>query len=158
LLFIESLSDRVFNVTVNGATIVPNFRLLDYGPQGTAIVIPYDFTAASTNALIQLGGGVGGNDNNPLLSGFTLETLASVTTPFKIIQLTKLGNGTFQFSFTNLTGASFQVFAATNAAQPTANWTMIGFATETPAGSGQFQFTDSQATNYPQRFYRVKSP
>src|SRR5262249_27753172 len=102
-------------------------------------------------------GGVGGNDNNPLLSGFTLETLASVT-PFKIIQPAKLGNGTFQFGFTNLTGASFRVFAGTNAAQPTAAWTMLGSAIESPAGSGQFQFTDSQATNYPQRFYRVQSP
>src|SRR5262249_44460606 len=64
LLFIETFSDRVFNVAVNGVTIVPNFRLLDYGPQGTSIVIPYVFTAATTNALIQLGGGVGGNDNN----------------------------------------------------------------------------------------------
>ncbi len=58
----ESFSDRVINVIVNGTTIVPNFRLLDYGPMGTAIVIPYVFTATSTNAPTQLGGGVGGSD------------------------------------------------------------------------------------------------
>jgi hypothetical protein len=159
LLFTETYDDRVFNVAVNGATIVQNFRLLDYGPMGTPIVIPYVFTAASTNALIELGGGVGGNDNNPQISGFTLETLSSVTlTPFRIIQPTKLADGTFQLSFTNLTGASFRVFAATNVAQPTADWSSIGPATESPAGSGQFQFTDPQATNYQQRFYRVTSP
>jgi hypothetical protein len=39
-----------------------------------------------------------------------------------------------------------------------AAWTEIGFAIETPATSGQFQFTDSQATNYSKGFYRVKSP
>jgi hypothetical protein len=157
LLFIETYDDRAFNVLVNGTTIVPNFRLLDYGPMGTPIVIPYVFTAASTNALIQLGGGTGGTDNSPQMSGFTLETLASVTAPNFISPL-KVGNGTFQLSFTNLTGASFRVFAATNIAQPTAAWSLLGPATESPAGSGQFQFTDPQATNYQQRFYRVTSP
>lgn len=36
------------------------------------------------------------------------------------------------------------------------NWTVLGAMTET--SPGQFQFTDSQATNHPQRFYRVRSP
>jgi hypothetical protein len=30
-------------------------------------------------------------------------------------------------------------------------------AVESPFGSGQYQFTDPQATNYTKRFYRVKS-
>ena len=37
-------------------------------------------------------------------------------------------------------------------------WSNLGPATEIPPGSGQFQFTDHQATNHPQRFYRVSSP
>jgi hypothetical protein len=38
------------------------------------------------------------------------------------------------------------------------NWTFIGFAGEVPPGSGQFQFTDPDATNYLRRYYGVKSP
>ena len=58
----------------------------------------------------------------------------------------------------NLTGASFYVLAISNVTLPTSNWPTIGPAVETPPGSGQFQFTDPQATNLRQRFYRVKSP
>ena len=72
--------------------------------------------------------------------------------------LTKLGNGTFKFSFTNLTGASFTVFASTNVALPFNAWSNLGPAVETPVNSGQFQFTDLQGTNFATRFYRVKSP
>ncbi|NOS72456.1 MAG: hypothetical protein HOP33_21355 [Verrucomicrobia bacterium] len=80
------------------------------------------------------------------------------TNPPVLTGLTKLGDGTFRFSFTNLTGASFTVFASTNVALPFNAWSNLGPAVETPASSGQFQFTDPQATNNPQRFYRVKSP
>jgi hypothetical protein len=69
-----------------------------------------------------------------------------------------LGDGTFQLSFSNIAGTSFQVLASTNVSLPTSNWSTIGPASETPPGSGQFQFTDPQATNHPQRFYRVQSP
>jgi hypothetical protein len=48
--------------------------------------------------------------------------------------------------------------ATTNVTLPASNWTFLGFAAETPPGSGQFQFTDPGATNHPQRYYRVKSP
>jgi len=37
-------------------------------------------------------------------------------------------------------------------------WLNLGPAFETPPGSGQFQFTDPQAANHPQRFDRVRSP
>ncbi len=81
---------------------------------------------------------------------------ASVTPPW-ITGAEILGDGTFQLSFSNLSGASFQVLASTNIALPTSNWPMIGPATETPPGSGLFEFTDPDATNLPHRFYRVKS-
>jgi len=35
------------------------------------------------------------------------------------------------------------------------NWTALGGVTE--ISPGQFQFTDPQATNSPQRFYRVQA-
>jgi hypothetical protein len=69
---------------------------------------------------------------------------------------TRLANGSVQFGFTNSSGILCSVFASTNPALPFSNWTLLGAATEmTP---GQFQFTDTQATNNPRRFYRVRSP
>ena len=85
-------------------------------------------------------------------------TVIVATNPPVLTGLTVLGNGTFGFAFTNLTGASFTVFASTNVALPMNLWSNLGPAVETPPASGQFQFTDSGATNYPQRFYRVRSP
>ena len=71
----------------------------------------------------------------------------------------RLGDGSVQFSFTNLTDESFSVLATTNLSLPLGSWTRIGPAVESPVGSGHFQFTDPQAaTNYPERFYRIKSP
>ncbi|MEK7781902.1 MAG: hypothetical protein AAB370_10430 [Verrucomicrobiota bacterium] len=67
-----------------------------------------------------------------------------------------LGNGARQFNFTNATPTSFTVLASTNVSLPTSNWTVIGAAT--PISPGVYQFTDTQATNFPQRFYQVRSP
>ena len=86
-----------------------------------------------------------------------VEMQPSSSVPIRITGTQMLGDGTFQLSFTNLTGASFQVLATTNLVLPASNWSTIGTAIEIPPGSGQFRFTDSQATNLPQRFYRVRS-
>ena len=85
-------------------------------------------------------------------------TLITATNPPVLRGLVRLANGTFQFSFTNLTGAGFTVFATTNVALPFNQWSTLGPAQESPAGSGQFQFSDPQAANNPRRYYRVKSP
>ena len=69
---------------------------------------------------------------------------------------TRLANGALQFTFPNSSGTLFSVLATTNPALPFSNWTVLGGVTE--ISPGQFQFTDPQATNYPQRFYRVQSP
>jgi hypothetical protein len=67
----------------------------------------------------------------------------------------RLTNGAFQFGFANSQGVFFSVLASTNAALPLSNWTALGGATE--VSPGQFQFTDPQATNSPQRYYRVRA-
>jgi hypothetical protein len=77
---------------------------------------------------------------------------------FPLTGLTTLGSGSFQFNLPSLVGGSFTVFATTNLALPFNTWSNLGPVLETPVGSGVFQFTDTQATNYPRRFYRVSSP
>ena len=78
------------------------------------------------------------------------------STNFPIVNVTKLGSGNVQFAFTNLSGPSYRVLASTNIAAPFNTWSNLGVPTESPAGT--FQFTDLQAPNYPQRFYRVTTP
>jgi hypothetical protein len=69
----------------------------------------------------------------------------------------QLGNGSVQLSFTNSTDENFSVLAAANVSNALNTWTQIGSAVENPVGSGRFQYIDSGAINYPQRFYRVLS-
>jgi hypothetical protein len=72
--------------------------------------------------------------------------------------LSKASSGAFRFQFTNLAGASFTVFANSNLNLPINTWSNLGAASELPVNSGQFQFSDSQATANARRFYRVRSP
>lgn len=64
-------------------------------------------------------------------------------------------NNAIQLSFTNDAGSAFAVLATTNLSASLSNWTILGNTTE--VAPGQFQFTDLQATNFTQRFYRVRS-
>jgi hypothetical protein len=48
------------------------------------------------------------------------------------------------------------VLVSADLSLPLNNWTVLGTATEGPAGS--FQFTDLNAAGNSQRFYRVRSP
>ena len=157
LLFIESFSDRVINVIVNGTTIVPNFRLLDYGPMGTAIVIPYVFTATSTNALIQLGGGVGGSDNNPMMSGFTLETLASATTPTPpVISSVTRGGTNLIFNITNgVHNGGWTLLTTTNLTPPVI-WTTNGTGTFDPQGN--MTLTNGILSTESRRYFIIRAP
>lgn len=78
--------------------------------------------------------------------------------PFAATGSTWLTNGTFFGRFTNVPGARFTVLAGTNPALPMEAWANLGPAAEVPTNSGQFQFTDPQAANHSNRFYRVRSP
>jgi hypothetical protein len=76
-----------------------------------------------------------------------------------IINPAKSGDGSFRFLFHgNPSSTNYRVLASANLLVPFNTWSNLGAPTETTPGSGQFQFTDHQATDYPQRFYRVTSP
>lgn len=81
------------------------------------------------------------------------------TTPVPPIVLSDVAappDGPVRFSFTNVSGLSFSAYGATNVTLPATNWTPLGRVPE--LSPGQFQFTDPQATNHAEQFYRVRSP
>jgi len=83
---------------------------------------------------------------------FTLDEANAV--PPRFISITRMLNGQMQLAGTGRRGATNRIFATTNLEQPLGSWSNI--ATGKFAG-GVFTFTDSQATNLPQRFYRVRA-
>jgi hypothetical protein len=95
---------------------------------------------------------------NGIVDVGAVEVQPASIAPIQITGAEILGDRSFQLSFSNLASANFEVLASTNVALPTSNWPTLGSAIEMPPGSGQYQFSDPQATNLPQRFYRVRSP
>lgn len=94
---------------------------------------------------------------NGLIDIGAVEAQACGGNPPRLTGPARSGSGSFQFAFSNNTpGVTFTVFTTTNLALPFTNWTVLGVPIE--MAPGQFQFTDAQATNSPQRFYRVTSP
>ena len=68
------------------------------------------------------------------------------------------GSKLFRLTFTNITAVSFTVFASTNMMLPISQWSNLGPVTESPAGSGNYLFTDLQSSNIAQRFFIIRSP
>jgi hypothetical protein len=65
-------------------------------------------------------------------------------------------NGAVQLDFTNYTEGPYTILGANDLTLPSSNWSVLGTADE--SSPGKFHFTDTDATNYPQSFYRVRSP
>jgi len=93
-------------------------------------------------------------NGTPSAAGILL--IAPASTAIILRNPARTGSGAFQFDFTGTHGSAFTALAATNPELPLSNWTVLGSPSEISAG--QFQFTDLQATNNRQRFYRVRSP
>ncbi len=93
-----------------------------------------------------------GTDNKIYAFKAPGQTVASIALTNAAIAV----DGTFQFSFTNVPGALFNVFATTNVATAFTNWSWLGEATE--ISPGKFSFTDTSATNGQGSFYRVVNP
>src|ERR1035441_8109093 len=130
-----------------------------WSPTGSLGGTIYDHTATLlANGQVLVAGGFYQWDGgvNMVVGGELYDPGTSSFNPF--LNPVKLGDGSFQFGFINGSGPSYGVLAGTNLAATVNTWTNLGAATEMPVGSGLFQFTDHQALNYPQRFYRVSSP
>jgi hypothetical protein len=163
-----NVSNATLNATVNpgGADTTVYFQYglsTNYGSASMTTTLPAGLTTLATSNLLSglmpgtlyhfrvVATNSAGTDFGTAL---TFTTAFPVATPPNLTNPTMLG-GAFQFAFTNTPGAPFSVLSTTNVALPLTNWTLRGPATETTPG--QFQFTDPQATNSPQRFYRVRA-
>ena len=116
------------------------------------VTSPLTGLAAGTTYHCQLVAGNGGGNSS---GGDVVLTTLAVTPP-QLIAPQILGNGSVQFSFTGTPGATFTILGTTDLTLPVGSWTVLGVATENPAG--QYNFTDPQATNNSLRFYEVRSP
>ena len=121
-------------------------------PPGLPVNVLYDgFTNAPANAGSYT---VVGYISDPYYSGSATNTLVVTPMASTLAGAGMVTNGAFHFSFTNSPGSVFNVLVTTNLAL--GNWMSLGAATE--VSPGRFQFTDPQATNDSQRFYRVSWP
>ena len=87
-------------------------------------------------------------------SPFAAEQQFTVAAP-RIIELLMLGNGHFQFSFSNEASVIYEVLATTNVALPLRQWDVLGLPTF--LGGGLYRFTDTLAPNHAQRFYALRT-
>jgi DNA-binding beta-propeller fold protein YncE len=176
---------NVYAATIGGliedlphAFVVPTVKTesVTAGSDALPVVLPATanltgpFTPASDSAWLTITGVTNGVVNfaftanstptsrtaNITLLGKTIPVIQAAVQPPVLTGFNILGNGAFQFGFTNNQGGSFTVWSTTNLSLPFTNWTMLG--TLTNVGSGIFGFTDPTATNDQQRFYRVTAP
>jgi hypothetical protein len=95
---------------------------------------------------------------------FTSGALSVTSSTFDIpapIQST-LGGGTFtagqfRLAFTNVTGLSFSILATNDITASVSTWPVVGSAVESPAGSGNYFYTNSAATNG-QQYFILRQP
>ena len=136
------IADSILTNTPSGLNSLTNLTIGVTGAVNTNVAGTYVLTYRATNVL----GFVG-----------TASRTVVVADPSPVINTrTLLGNGSFQLGFDFSPNATFTVLATTNLALPSASWTVLGQAVESPAG--HYQYTDSGATNYGQRYYRVRTP
>jgi glucose/arabinose dehydrogenase len=100
---------------------------------------------------------VEGPQNDPatgLPTGGLYQVVSAQTTNVTFAAL-NMTNRQFRMNFLATVGTSWNVLAATNAAQLLSGWTLLGAATQ--VSPGQFQFTDTATTNSTCRFYRLRA-
>jgi hypothetical protein len=133
------------SINLNGGYTPTNndaFPLLTYGSEAGAFTsttlpqwINWQTNYSSTTFTLT----VSNLDGQPVLAG------AAVPAP-----------GQFSFQFAGNPNGNYSVLATTNLILPLADWTTLGAATL--VSNNLFQYMDQHATNYPQRFYKLRSP
>jgi len=141
----------VSSVTYGGTLTVTN--LAGTLAPGDSFRIFYATTFSGAFATFNLPAlGVGLDWNTDALTNGVLSVVATALPQFGTI--TQLEDGNFQLNVTGAAGVAYELDAATDLAPPV----IWSFVTNAMADqSGQFQLFDLQATNFPQRFYRILS-
>lgn len=138
----------ITSITVNGSVLPPAaYNVTQAGkiiftPSASALL------QSPTVAIVVSAAGYSADTVVQSIGGFTVSALSSVA----------VKNGNVSFAFTNYTGLSFSVLATNNLAAPRATWPVIGTAVENPAGSGNYQFRDSNPPTNATRYYLLRQP
>jgi hypothetical protein len=152
---------RVFNMrlaSTNGASAVFNVNEIT----GYSHVFQYIFrgdvalwadATGGTNAIVQA---LFLDDAPATYSAATAPAAIAASAMPSFCGMTMLGNGAFQFSFSNSLPWSIRVLTTTNLLLPLTNWTTLGAPSN--IAPGLFQFTSQPAASETQRFYTVCSP
>ena len=106
--------------------------------------VVYYFAIAASNTA----GGAEGTVSSFTTLAVTAPTLSAVYTS---------SNSVFGITFTDTTGASFSVLGTNDLTAPLATWPVVGHPVESPAGSGNYQFSSPGATNSPM-YYLLRQP
>ncbi|HEY1718362.1 MAG TPA: pectinesterase family protein [Verrucomicrobiae bacterium] len=156
-LTVTASQTATFSVSATGISS-PTYQWLQNGtnaPYATAtnatLVIPNAQIADAATYSVIVSNGAG----TVTSATATLNVLAPTQPAISGVSLA--GNGNIQFSIAGGQGQSYRVWASTNIAlSPVTNtWTLLTNAT---FGAGPAEFTDPQATNFPQRFYIITAP
>lgn len=126
-------------------TWATNMDMNSVRAQQTATLLP-------AGKVLMTGGWDG--DNGVAIS--EIYTSAAIQLPIRLAVIRQPPGGAFKFGFTNTPGLSFTALTTTNVSLALGNWNVTGPVLE--IAPGVFQFSDPLATNFPQRFYRVRSP
>jgi len=132
--WLQNGTNAPYATATNATLVIPNAQAADAGTY-SVIVSNAAGTATSTSVTLTV---------TPL-------------TPPTLSDLVVLGDGNFQFNATGGNGQNYRVWASTNVALTpiTSTWTLLSSGT---FGASPVTFTDTQATNYPQRFYLLTVP
>ncbi len=125
--------------STNGATIVVTNGLVIYTPPVTNADVADSFTYTVTDSFGLTGTG-------------TVHVTIQPAAPVTITGLSILGDGTSQFSFTGLPYYTYLIQGTADLTPPI-SWTTLG--TNTAGTNGLIQFIDANATNFPNRYYRI---
>jgi hypothetical protein len=141
-----ALAGTVAATLLNGfmPAVSNSFPVLTYG----------SFTGAFTNTELPSGfvwqTNYGPTTFTLTVSGMTVSGISPVLKPI----LNPLGQLLLQF--TGSTNAEYTVLASTNLAVPLSNWVTLGNASV--LSNTLYQFIDTNSTNFPARFYMLRSP
>lgn len=155
-LTILSGGNAILSATVGGSTPL----IYQWRENGTNLVNGGGLSGATSNVLTfsAVTTNRSGNynlfvTNNFGMSTSSVATLTVVLPPTIITGIAANNDGSVTLNLNGAPGYTYVLEITTNLI-PSPNWSPV--ATNTPVTSGVWQFTDTQVTNFTQRFYRLE--